>query len=224
MRISKHIVPVVLFGTAFAFAYAVAMTRSIPDAAAAADIGGPALSFAAEGDSGAERRTPATGAEIAASRMSESKGPSIPASVRPPGTPVPRGEPLAGLTALEAAAASGQAQAGWKLARMYADGDGVPKNHLRAFEYFRTVADIDAEEPPELPQARYVANAFVALGELLSGGYSRIRTSKPTPPAPARCLRMRRPISGIRRLNISLAACIWRARAAGGSPSRLRGG
>ena len=170
MRISKHIVPVVLFGTAFAFAYAVAMTRSIPDSAAAADIGGPVLRFAAEGDSGAERRTPAASAEIAVSRMSESKGPSIPASVRPPGTPVPRGEPLAVLTALEAAAANGQAQAGWKLARMYADGDGVPKSHLRAFEYFRTVADINAEEPPESPQARYVANAFVALGNYYLDG------------------------------------------------------
>ena len=170
MRISKHIVPVVLFGTAFAFAYAVAMTRSIPDSAAAADIGGPVLRFAAEGDSGAERRTPAASAEIAVSRMSESKGPSIPASVRPPGTPVPRGEPLAALTALEAAAANGQAQAGWKLARMYADGDSVPKSHLRAFEYFRTVADINAEEPPESPQARYVANAFVALGNYYLDG------------------------------------------------------
>ena len=132
--------------------------------------------------------------------MSESKGPAIPASVRPPGTPVPRGEPLAGLTALEAAAASGQAQAGWKLARMYADGDGVPKSHLRAFEYFRTVADINAEEPPESPQARYVANAFVALGTII-WRVSPIRTSKPTPPAPARCLRMRRPISGMEALD-----------------------
>lgn len=171
MRISKRIVSVVMFCTAFALAYPVEMTRSVLDAAAA-DIGGPVLRSSAERGSGAGRRASAANVEIAAPRNSESKDSAVPASASPPTLPVSRAEPPAGLNALEAAAASGQALAGWKLAHMYADGDGVPKSDLRAFEYFRTVADVNAEEPRESPQARYVANAFVALGDYYLKGIS----------------------------------------------------
>jgi TPR repeat protein len=52
----------------------------------------------------------------------------------------------------------------WKLGRMYADGDGVKQDDLRAFEYFRGIADAHADEAPDTPQARFVASAFVALG------------------------------------------------------------
>jgi TPR repeat protein len=47
---------------------------------------------------------------------------------------------------------------------MLADGDGVAQNDLRAFEYFSQIANSHAGEPPGTPQARIVANAFVALG------------------------------------------------------------
>jgi TPR repeat protein len=47
---------------------------------------------------------------------------------------------------------------------MYADGDGVAQNELRAFQYFRRFADTYADENPEIPRSRLVANAFVALG------------------------------------------------------------
>ena len=47
---------------------------------------------------------------------------------------------------------------------MYADGDGVVQDDLRAFEYFRRIADTHAEDSPSAPQAAIVANAFVALG------------------------------------------------------------
>jgi TPR repeat protein len=47
---------------------------------------------------------------------------------------------------------------------MHAAGDGVKKDDLRAFEVFRAIADVHAEETPGTPQARVVANAFVALG------------------------------------------------------------
>ena len=47
---------------------------------------------------------------------------------------------------------------------MYAAGDSVKKDDLRAFEYFRGIADAHAEEAPGTPQARVVANAFLALG------------------------------------------------------------
>jgi hypothetical protein len=74
------------------------------------------------------------------------------------------GDTSRGVTALEYAAANGHAVAQWKLGRMYADGDGVGRNDLRAFEYFRGIADAHADDVPGTPQSRFVANAFVALG------------------------------------------------------------
>ncbi len=68
------------------------------------------------------------------------------------------------LTALQYAADQGQPVAQWKLGRMYADGDGVPRDDLRAFNYFSQVANSHPDEAPGTPQARFVANAFVALG------------------------------------------------------------
>jgi uncharacterized protein len=82
------------------------------------------------------------------------------------------GDTKTGLKALEYAAANGQAMAAWKLGRMYADGDGVKQSDLRAFEYFRGIADAHADEPPGTPQARFVANAFVALGTYYLDGIS----------------------------------------------------
>jgi TPR repeat protein len=52
----------------------------------------------------------------------------------------------------------------WKLGRMYADGDGVRRDDVRAFEYFRNIAATHADDVPGTPQARFVGNAFVALG------------------------------------------------------------
>ena len=74
------------------------------------------------------------------------------------------GDTKTGVNALEYAAANGHTVAQWKLGRMYADGDGVKHDDMRAFEYFRGIADAHAEEAPGTAQARFVANAFVALG------------------------------------------------------------
>jgi uncharacterized protein len=68
------------------------------------------------------------------------------------------------LSALQYAAEQGQPAAQWKLGRMYADGDGVPRDELRAFNYFSQIANTHPDESPGTPQARIVANAFVALG------------------------------------------------------------
>ena len=68
------------------------------------------------------------------------------------------------LTTLQYAADQGQPVAQWKLGRMYADGDGVPRDDLRAFSYFSQIANSHPDEAPGTPQARFVANAFVALG------------------------------------------------------------
>ena len=68
------------------------------------------------------------------------------------------------LSAIEHAADQGHLTALWKLARMYAAGDGVPKDDERAFLYFSQIANTHPDEPPGTAQARLVANAFVALG------------------------------------------------------------
>jgi hypothetical protein len=74
------------------------------------------------------------------------------------------------LTSLQYAAEGGHPVAQWKLGRMYADGDGVTQDDLRAFEYFSRVANAHAEDSPSAPQAAIVANAFVALGRYYLNG------------------------------------------------------
>jgi TPR repeat protein len=90
------------------------------------------------------------------------------------------GETAKGIHSLEYAAENGHALAQWKLGRMYAEGDGVTQNDLKAFEYFRRIADIHAEDNPDTPQARFVANAFVALGHYYLGGIPKTQV-KPDP-------------------------------------------
>lgn len=80
------------------------------------------------------------------------------------------GDTKGGISALEYAASNGHAVAQWKLGRIYAEGDGVPRDDLRAFEYFRDIADAHADDAPGTAQARFVANAFVALGQYYLDG------------------------------------------------------
>jgi len=81
-----------------------------------------------------------------------------------------QGDKAKALVSLEYSADQGFILAQWKLARMYAEGDGVPQSDLRAFDYFRRIADAHADDAPGTPQARFVANAFVALGHYYSDG------------------------------------------------------
>src|ERR1700745_4281416 len=74
------------------------------------------------------------------------------------------------LTALQYAAEEGHFVAQWKLGRMYAAGDGVAQDDVRAFEYFSRIANAHAEDSPSAPQATIVANAFVALGRYYLNG------------------------------------------------------
>jgi exopolysaccharide production negative regulator len=74
------------------------------------------------------------------------------------------------VTALEYAAQQGMPGAMWKLGRMYADGEGVTQNKLRAFEYFRNLTKAHAYDPPGSPQSRFVASAFVSLGNFYLDG------------------------------------------------------
>jgi TPR repeat protein len=75
------------------------------------------------------------------------------------------GEKTRAVVSLQYAAEHGHGFALWQLGRMYADGDGVKRDDLRAFEYFQKFADTHADDNPAVPRARFVANAFVALGQ-----------------------------------------------------------
>jgi hypothetical protein len=72
--------------------------------------------------------------------------------------------------ALEYAATQGHTLALWKLGRMYAEGDGVQHDDLKAFEYFSKLADLNADESPVSPNAGVIASAFVALGSYFLEG------------------------------------------------------
>jgi uncharacterized protein len=87
---------------------------------------------------------------------------------------------VSSLTTLQYAAEGGHPVAQWKLGRMYADGDGVAQDDLRAFEYFSRIANAHAEDSPSAPQASIVANAFVALGRYYLNGIPNTKV-KPDP-------------------------------------------
>jgi TPR repeat protein len=74
------------------------------------------------------------------------------------------GDKATAVTSLLDAAKRGHAMAQWKLGRMYAEGDGVEKDEVKAFDYFSQVANAHADDAPDTVQSRFVANSFVALG------------------------------------------------------------
>jgi uncharacterized protein len=80
------------------------------------------------------------------------------------------GDKKAARAHLEPAAASGDILAQWKLGRMYADGDGGPVDHYKAFQLFSRIANDRADESPDSPQVSIVSNAFVALGHYWTSG------------------------------------------------------
>ncbi len=85
-----------------------------------------------------------------------------------------------GVAELENAARQGIAVAIWKLGRMYADGEGVVKDKARAFEYFRQLTNHpQADDSVGTPQARFVANAFVSLGQYYLEGIPNVVAPDP---------------------------------------------
>ncbi|MBA5776669.1 sel1 repeat family protein [Stappia sp. F7233] len=74
------------------------------------------------------------------------------------------GEKARAVDSLRFAADNGHPLAAWKLGRMYAAGDGVEEDDIKAFEYFRQIATQYGDDSPTSPRAPFVANAFVALG------------------------------------------------------------
>lgn len=80
------------------------------------------------------------------------------------------GDKVGAIRALEFAATKGHPRALWKLGRMYADGDGVTSDDLKAFEYFSRVADANADVAPDTANASFVASAFVTIGSYFLAG------------------------------------------------------
>ena len=80
------------------------------------------------------------------------------------------GDTSAALPALEYAAEHGVLGAQLKLARIYASGNGVIKDNGKAFYFYRQIANQRADISPRSPVSKYVAEAFVALGEYYVDG------------------------------------------------------
>jgi TPR repeat protein len=74
------------------------------------------------------------------------------------------GESERATEALKYAAEGGELLAQWKLAKIYASGDGVPRDDLRAYEYFSQIVTNYDEDNPNPRDAAIVSSAFVALG------------------------------------------------------------
>lgn len=66
------------------------------------------------------------------------------------------------------AAENGQIGATWKLARMYAEGDGVQRDDYEAYKFFTEIVQQDVE--PGSPEETYISDALVALGGYMKAG------------------------------------------------------
>ena len=80
--------------------------------------------------------------------------------------------------ALGYAAREGNVAAQWKLGRMYQDGEGVRRDDLKAYQHFSEIANRHADVSPDSPQARVVAQAFVALGGYHLAGIPNSRVKR----------------------------------------------
>jgi TPR repeat protein len=72
------------------------------------------------------------------------------------------------IAAYRRAAEDGQMGATWKLARMYAEGDGVARDDYEAFKFFTEIVQQDVETGS--PEESYISDALVALGTYLKSG------------------------------------------------------
>jgi uncharacterized protein len=96
------------------------------------------------------------------------------------------GDSESAIAGLSFAAREGNVVAQWKLGRMYAEGEGVRHDELKAFQYFSEIANARADENPESPNARVISQAFVALGRYHLNGIPNSRVRKD----PARAFEM----------------------------------
>jgi uncharacterized protein len=80
------------------------------------------------------------------------------------------GNPTRSIEALRYAADGGESLAQWKLGRMYADGDGVVRDDVKAYNYFSRIVETFSDDDPDPGVRSLVSNAFVSLGVYLRQG------------------------------------------------------
>ncbi len=80
------------------------------------------------------------------------------------------GNSKSSVKALTYAAEGGQPLAQWKLGRMYATGDGVAKDEVKAYHFYESVVDGYDEDEPNRRNAPAISNAYVALGQYFLSG------------------------------------------------------
>lgn len=90
------------------------------------------------------------------------------------------------IEALKYAAAGGESLAQWKLAKIYASGDGVPRDDAKAYDYFSQIVVNYDEDSPNRRDLAIVANAFVAVGIYSLNGITDAKVR----PDPARAKQM----------------------------------
>ena len=61
----------------------------------------------------------------------------------------------------------------WKLGKMYADGDGVPHDDIKAFKYFSQIVQNYDEDDSDRRDLSVVSNAFVAVGVYSLNGIAK---------------------------------------------------
>jgi uncharacterized protein len=83
--------------------------------------------------------------------------------------------------ALTYAAANGHPLAQWKLGKMYADGEGVPRDDFKAYQYFSKIIDNYDEDSADESEASVVSNAYVTVGVYCLNGIANTPV-KPDPP------------------------------------------
>jgi TPR repeat protein len=74
------------------------------------------------------------------------------------------GDSASAIEALKYAADGGELLAQWKLAKIYASGDGVPRDDVKAYDYFSQIVIHYDDDDPNRRDLAIVSNAFVALG------------------------------------------------------------
>jgi len=82
------------------------------------------------------------------------------------------GNAQSSVEALTYAAEGGQVLAQWKLGSMYARGEGVPHDDIKAYHYFEHMIDNFNEDEPDQSTIAAVSNAFVAVGVYCLNGIS----------------------------------------------------
>jgi len=170
MRTSDVILSISLLGLAFGLSPAVSFdgTRTPEGSPIAAPMPAPSANLA-PGSNALGAATPLAAVPVAPLTMPPSRPlvmPPTPQDSFRSGTQLLRqGKIDQAVMELEYAAEQGVPGAIWKLGRMYADGDGVKANKARAYEYFRRLTTTHADEAAGTPNARFLANAFVTLGQ-----------------------------------------------------------